>query len=63
MFYHSCFIQINEEFKRITTVSLEATFMTKLDKCTPKLMDLALSKGGAKRERIRKIRDMLLEVL
>ncbi|XP_056332696.1 uncharacterized protein LOC130244337 [Danio aesculapii] len=53
--------QINEEFKRITTVSLESTFMAKLDKCTPKLMDLASSRGGAKGERIRRIKDMLLE--
>lgn len=53
--------QINEEFKRITTVGLESTFMAKLDKCTPKLMDLASSRGGAKGERIRRIKDMLLE--
>lgn len=57
------FLQINEEFKRITTVGLESTFMAKLDKCTPKLMDLASSRGGAKGERIRRIKDMLLEVL
>ncbi len=63
MFFHSCLIQIIEKFKRITTVSLEAIFMAKLDKCTPKLMDMALSKGAAKGERIRKIKDMLLEVL
>lgn len=57
------FLQINEELKRITTVGLESTFMAKLDKCTPKLMDLASSRGGAKGERIRRIKDMLLEVL
>nr|XP_055030313.1 uncharacterized protein LOC129419248 isoform X2 [Misgurnus anguillicaudatus]XP_055030314.1 uncharacterized protein LOC129419248 isoform X2 [Misgurnus anguillicaudatus] len=29
--------QINEEFKRITTVSLESTFLAKLDQCTPEI--------------------------
>ncbi|KAK0138175.1 hypothetical protein N1851_025511 [Merluccius polli] len=53
--------QINEEFKRITTVSLESTFLAKLDQCTPKLMTLTQSKGGAAGLKIRHIKDMLLE--
>ncbi|CDQ80572.1 unnamed protein product [Oncorhynchus mykiss] len=40
--------QLNEnKFRRITTVSLESTFMQKLDKYTPKPLDLFKSKGGA----------------
>ncbi|XP_052400084.1 sterile alpha motif domain-containing protein 3-like [Carassius gibelio] len=53
--------QISEEFKRITTVSLESTFLAKLDQCTPKLMALTQSKGGAAGLKIRHIKDMLLE--
>jgi len=55
-------LQISEEFKRITTVSLESTFLAKLDQCTPKLMALTQSKGGAAGLKIRPIKDMLLEV-
>ncbi|KAK3543469.1 hypothetical protein QTP70_022060, partial [Hemibagrus guttatus] len=39
--------QINDEFKRITTINLESTFMAKLDHCTQKLMDVVSSRGGA----------------
>ncbi|KAE8280203.1 hypothetical protein D5F01_LYC20753 [Larimichthys crocea] len=53
--------QICEEFKRITTVSLESTFLAKLDQCTPKLMALTQSKGGAAGLKMRHIKDMLLE--
>ncbi|KAK0133585.1 hypothetical protein N1851_030912 [Merluccius polli] len=53
--------QINDEFKSITTVSLEATFMAKLDQCTQKLMGVVSSRGGASGARIRQIKDMLLE--
>lgn len=35
--------------------------MATLDHCTPKLMDVILSRGGAKGVRIRQIKDMLLE--
>ncbi|XP_076745832.1 uncharacterized protein LOC112433483 isoform X2 [Maylandia zebra] len=54
-------VQICEEFKRITTVSLESTFLARLDQCTPKLMALTLSKGGAAGLRMRQIKDMLLQ--
>ncbi|KAL7866904.1 hypothetical protein AOLI_G00147180 [Acnodon oligacanthus] len=53
--------QINEEFKRLTTVSLESTFFVKIGKCTPKIMTLAQSKGGAAGLKIRCIKDTLLE--
>ncbi|KAE8297908.1 hypothetical protein D5F01_LYC02387 [Larimichthys crocea] len=53
--------KICEEFKRITTVSLESTFLAKLDQCTPKLMALTQSKGGAAGLKMRHIKDMLLE--
>ncbi|XP_058481853.1 sterile alpha motif domain-containing protein 3-like isoform X1 [Solea solea] len=53
--------QISEEFKRITTVNLQSTFLAKLDQCTPKLMALTQSKGGAAGLKIRNIKDMLLE--
>ncbi|XP_073469533.1 uncharacterized protein [Aquarana catesbeiana] len=52
--------QINEEFKRITATSLESTFMAKLDYCTPKLMNVVSSRGGAAGMRIKQIKDMLL---
>lgn len=56
-------LQISEEFKRITTViSLESTFLAKLDQCTLKLMALTQSKGGSAGLKIRHITDMLLEV-
>ncbi|XP_060773208.1 uncharacterized protein LOC132883512 isoform X2 [Neoarius graeffei] len=53
--------KINDEFKRVTTVSLESTFMASLDQCTPKLMTLVQSKGGAAGLKIRQIKDRLLE--
>uniref|UniRef100_A0A8C5EVH8 Uncharacterized protein n=1 Tax=Gouania willdenowi TaxID=441366 RepID=A0A8C5EVH8_GOUWI len=56
-----CEAQVCEKFKRLTTVSLELTFLAKLDHCTPKLMALTQSKGGATGLKIRQIKDMLLE--
>lgn len=55
-------LQISQEFKRITTVGLESTFLAKLDQCTSKLMALVQEKGGNAGQKIRKIKDMLLEV-
>ena len=60
--YPLCALQINEEFKRITTVSLESSFMNALDVCTPKLMTLTEIKGRAAGQNIGRIKDMLLEV-
>ncbi|KAI9545413.1 hypothetical protein NQZ68_036884 [Dissostichus eleginoides] len=38
--------QIKEEFRHITTLSLEETFMRKLDGYTPRLLKLMRAKGG-----------------
>ena len=57
----SCYAPQINEFKRITTVNLEVTFMAKLDQCTQKLMDVVSSRGGASGARIRQIKDMILE--
>ncbi|XP_062864816.1 sterile alpha motif domain-containing protein 3-like [Trichomycterus rosablanca] len=54
-------IQIREEFKRITTINLEASFMAKLDQYCPKLMNLVSSRGGAAKMKIQQIKDTLLE--
>ncbi|XP_034721379.1 uncharacterized protein LOC117940105 [Etheostoma cragini] len=53
--------QINEEFRRITTINLEATFMAKLDQHTTKIMSLVSLRGGASKMNIQRIRNMLLE--
>ncbi|XP_034028290.1 uncharacterized protein LOC117512363 [Thalassophryne amazonica] len=53
--------QINKEFRRITTVGLETTFMAKLDQYTPKIMALVSSRGGAAKMKIQHIKKMLLE--
>ncbi|XP_034017420.1 sterile alpha motif domain-containing protein 3 [Thalassophryne amazonica] len=53
--------QINEEFRRLTTVGLETTFMAKLDQYTPKIMTLVSSRRGAAKMKIQHIKKMLLE--
>ncbi|XP_049912368.1 uncharacterized protein LOC126397547 [Epinephelus moara] len=53
--------QISQEFRRITTVSLETTFMAKLDQFSPKIMSLLSSRGGAAKMNIQRIQNMLLE--
>lgn len=40
------FIQIKQEFRRITNIPLEQTFMHKLDEYAPKLVRLMKDKGG-----------------
>ncbi|KTF94500.1 hypothetical protein cypCar_00044643, partial [Cyprinus carpio] len=54
-------IKINEEFRRITTVDLEATFMAKLDQYSPKIMSLVFSRGRSSKMSIQHIKNMLLE--
>ncbi|XP_073729965.1 uncharacterized protein [Misgurnus anguillicaudatus] len=51
--------QIKEEFRRITTVSLEETFMRKLDEYTPGLLRLMHAKGGAAGCKMRPLLDTL----
>ncbi|XP_028434333.1 uncharacterized protein LOC114555819 [Perca flavescens] len=41
-----CESQIKEEFRRITTILLEQTFLSKLDFYTPKLLEIFGTKGG-----------------
>jgi hypothetical protein len=55
-------IQIKEDFRRITTVALESTFIQKLDEYTPKLLDLFKTKGGAVKEDKQKILEVLYGV-
>ncbi|KTG31534.1 hypothetical protein cypCar_00044298 [Cyprinus carpio] len=45
--------QICEEFLRISGISLESTFMSQLDRQTPKLLSLFNAKGGAVGQRIK----------
>ncbi|XP_062414846.1 uncharacterized protein LOC119210675 [Pungitius pungitius] len=51
--------QIKEEFKRITTVPLERTFLTKLDFYTPKMLEIFSKKGGLAGTKIRPLPDSL----
>ncbi len=56
------FLQINEEFTRITTVDLEETFIAKLDQYSPKIMSMVFSRGRSSKRSIQRIKNMLLEV-
>ena len=51
--------QTSAEFQRITTLRLEPTFMSALDRYTPKLLDLFRAKGGAVGERLKKLLGLL----
>ncbi|XP_036951014.1 uncharacterized protein LOC119017923 isoform X3 [Acanthopagrus latus] len=53
--------QIKEEFKRITTVHLEQTFLSKLDRHTTKLVEIFRKKGGIAGTKIRPMLDSLSE--
>ncbi|KAM6920120.1 uncharacterized protein PEZ65_012164 [Lycodopsis pacificus] len=48
-------VQINEEFRRCTTIPLESTFISQLDSYTPKFLKLFNSKGGAAGLRVRNV--------
>ncbi|XP_035796544.1 uncharacterized protein LOC118469122 [Amphiprion ocellaris] len=48
---------IKEEFRRITTIPLEQTFMFSLDSYTPKLLSVFEKKGGAIGAKLRPILD------
>ncbi|XP_074546285.1 uncharacterized protein LOC141810709 [Halichoeres trimaculatus] len=45
--------QIEEEFRRITTVHLQRTFLSKLDLYTPKLQEIFSKKGGVAGSKIK----------
>lgn len=57
------FFQINEEFRRITTLHLESIFMKMLDLYTPKLFAIFTSRGGALGWNLKQKMDALLMVL
>lgn len=54
--------QIKEEFKRIITIHLERTFLSKLDRHTTKLVEIFRKKGGIAGTKIRPMLDSLSEV-
>lgn len=54
-----CEAEIKEEFRRITTVSLEQSFMYKLDHYTTKLIALMMAKGGVIGTKLRPFMDRL----
>ncbi|KAM7388885.1 hypothetical protein PAMP_022894 [Pampus punctatissimus] len=53
--------QIKEEFKRITTVYLKRTFLSKLDSHTTKLVEIFRKKGGIAGTKIKPMLDSLSE--
>ncbi|XP_056594794.1 uncharacterized protein LOC130426631 [Triplophysa dalaica] len=53
-------LQINEEFRRITTLHLESIFMKMLDLYTPKLLAIFTSRGGALGWNLKQKMDALL---
>lgn len=55
-------LQICEEFLRISGISLESTFMSQLDRQTPKLLSLFNAKGGAVGQRIKSQMMTLIQV-
>ncbi|KAM7385515.1 hypothetical protein PAMP_001597 [Pampus punctatissimus] len=54
--------EIKEEFKRITTVHLKRTFLSKLDSHTTKLVEIFRKKGGIAGTNIKPMLDSLSEV-
>ncbi|XP_065806214.1 uncharacterized protein [Labrus bergylta] len=53
--------KVNAEFQRITTVNLEAKFMSMLDRYSPKLLSIFQAKKGAAGERHRTEMNTLLQ--
>ncbi|XP_051272765.1 uncharacterized protein LOC127372883 [Dicentrarchus labrax] len=56
-----CENQIKEEFKRITTMHLERTFLSRLDRYTTKLLEIFRRKGGTAGTKIKPMLDSLNE--
>ncbi|XP_076732440.1 uncharacterized protein LOC143413388 [Maylandia zebra] len=54
-----CENQIKEEFKRITTIHLERTFLSRLDRYTTKLLEIFRRKGGTAGTKIKPMLDSL----
>ncbi len=58
-----CFLQINAEFLRITTLPLQSRFMASLDRQSSQLLQVIRSKGGVLREKTKdtiKVMDQVL---
>ncbi|XP_063049243.1 uncharacterized protein LOC134443319 [Engraulis encrasicolus] len=56
LFYDS---QVKEEFKRITAIRLDQTFLTKMDCYTPKLLTIFKTKGGAVGAKMKSVLELL----
>ncbi|RXN21972.1 sterile alpha motif domain-containing 3-like protein [Labeo rohita] len=56
-----CENQIKEQFKRITTIHLERTFLSRLDGYTTKLLEIFRRKGGTAGTKIKPMLDSLNE--
>ncbi|KTF74419.1 hypothetical protein cypCar_00047951, partial [Cyprinus carpio] len=54
-----CEAEIKEEFRRLTTISLEQSFMNRLDAYTPKMITLMKLKGGVVGTKLRPYMDIL----
>ncbi|KAG5271941.1 hypothetical protein AALO_G00185920 [Alosa alosa] len=54
--------QVKEEFRRITAIPLEATFLGKLDHYTPQLLKVMRAKGGVAGSKICPILDTLCQL-
>ncbi|RXN38553.1 sterile alpha motif domain-containing 3-like protein [Labeo rohita] len=57
-----CENQIKEEFKRITTIHLERTFLSRLDRYTTKLLEIFRRKGVTAGTKIKPMLDSLNEL-
>ncbi|KAL2093349.1 hypothetical protein ACEWY4_010661 [Coilia grayii] len=55
--------QVKKEFRRITAIPLESTFLDKLDSYTPQLLSVMRTKGGVAGTKIRPMLDTLCQVL
>ena len=53
---------MKEEFKRITTINLDRTFLTKMDFYTPKLLTVFKTKGGTSGTKIKSVLESLNQV-
>ncbi|XP_060769976.1 uncharacterized protein LOC132881491 isoform X1 [Neoarius graeffei] len=51
--------QVKEEFKRITTIQLDRTFLSKMDLYTPKLLTVFKTKGGTAGTKIKSVLESL----
>lgn len=60
-FLYTFFLQIEEEFRRITLKPLQSTFLGKLDQYTTRLLSLYRRNGGAVGKKLHETLDVLNE--